>query len=203
VFAVLYVGALMTFGGPETTDEVEKDPTALAKAWSDYYADSGNRNVMLVGGLVLLVAALAMVVFGSALRDRLSEGGAPGAGRLAFAGSILFGAVTMAGACAFIWIPGAKTFGESAVPTGELAYLASQLGYSLILLAGGAAAGFMLVVAGWTGARTHSLPGWLGWAGVVVGVIVFFTAAIFVPMALLVLWVLVTSIVMLRRPAPV
>ena len=91
-------------------------------------------------------------------------------------------------------------FGSSPIPTGELNYLAPQLGYGILLLPGGAAAALTLVAAGFRGARSRALPAWLGWAGVVIGVALFFIAAIFIPMILLVLWALIAGIVMVRRP---
>ena len=58
----------------------------------------------------------------------------------------------------------------------------------------------MLISAGIGATRTGALPTWLGWAAIVVGVVVFVLGAFFVPMLLLVLWVLVAAIVALRRP---
>lgn len=69
----------------------------------------------------------------------------------------------------------------------------------MLLLGGGAAAALLLVSAGWAATRSGTLPTWLGWAGVVIGVLLFPLGVFFLPMALLVLWVLVTSIVLLRR----
>jgi type VI protein secretion system component VasF len=51
-----------------------------------------------------------------------------------------------------------------------------------------------------TKVRARALPPWLGWAAVVVGVVVFFLGLFFMPMLLLVLWAIVASIVCLRRP---
>ena len=157
--------------------------------------------MILIGAWLLVAAVLALIVFAHDLRNRLADSGAAGAGRLAFGGSILFAAVTICGATALAWIPGARAFGNSPLPSGELAYLGSQLGYAILLLGGGAAAALMLVSAGGGAARSGALPKWLGWAGVVIGVLLFFVGVFFVPMALLALWVLVTAIVMLRRPA--
>ena len=75
------------------------------------------------------------------------------------------------------------------------------IGFGLVLLAGGAAAALTLVSSGLGAARCGALPKWLAWAGVVIGVLVFFIGGLFIPMALFVLWVLVTAIVMLTRTA--
>ena len=201
VFAVLYVAGTMLRGvSPSDVDKVNDDPTALAATWHEYYSDSGHRWVILSGVFALMVACIAMVVFGAALRERLADAGAPTAGRLTFAASIMFGAVTMVGAVALAWIPGSKQFGDVAIPTSDLVYMGNQLGYGVLLLPGGAAAGFLLVTGGFAAARRGVLPTWLGWAGVVIGVIVFGLGGLFLPMALFVLWVLVVAIMLLRRP---
>lgn len=142
------------------------------------------------------------MVFGSSLRDRLAAASAPTSGRLAFAGSIMFGTVTLVGMVAMAWMPAAKAFGDAPVAKGELAYLAPQLGFALLLLGGGVTAAFMLLAAGVGSARSRALPPWLGWAGVVVGVLVFVFGAFLMPMLLLALWVLIAAIVSLRTPVP-
>jgi MFS family permease len=201
VFAVLYVvGVLLAAGQPDTTDKIKHSPALAESAWHKYYADSGHRTGILIGAFVLTAAMLALLVFASFLVDRLaSDGASSTTTRLVFGGAVLFAAVTLAGAVALAWIPGAKAFGDSPLPVGSITYLGSQLGFALLLLGGGAAAALLLVSAGWAATRSGTLPTWLGWAGVIIGVLLFFLAVFFLPMALLVLWVLVTSIVLLRR----
>ena len=200
-FFILYVVGFMMIGSsPDDTDSVKDSPSGMAAAWRDHYSDSGRRWVILIAAFLLAAAVLALVVFTSELRQRLADAGAPAAGRLAFAASLLFGAVTLAGASAMAWIPGAKQFGDSPLPEGELNYMASQLGFALLLLGGGASAALLLVTSGRAGVRTHVLPTWLGWAGVVIGIALFFVGVLFIPMALFALWVLIAAITMIRKP---
>jgi len=201
VFAVLYVaGVLMASGQPHTNDKIKHSTTAAAAAWQKYYSDSGHRTAILIGAFVLAAAVIALLVFASFLADRLaSDGASSTAARLVFGAAVLFAAVTLGGAIALAWIPGAKAFGDSPLPVGSITYLGSQLGFAMLLLGGGAAAALMLVSAGWAATRSGTLPTWLGWTGVVIGVLIFFLGVFFIPMALLVLWVLVASIVLLRR----
>jgi hypothetical protein len=202
VFAVLFViGVVLASQSPSDTDKVKNSPTELTKMWHDFYSDSGHRWSIIIGFFLVVAAAIALVVFASELRERLVAAGASGAGRLAFAGSLLFAALSMAGTAAMAWIPGAKQFGRSAVPEGELNYLASQLGFGTLLVGGGASAALLLVTAGRGAVRTRLLPSWLGWAGVVIGVVLFFLSVLFIPMVLLALWVLAAAIVMIRKPA--
>jgi hypothetical protein len=206
VFAVLYTVGLLMLGGaqPDHADEkpFKDSPAKLTALWRAYYNDSGHRRMIVLAVFLILGAALAFVVFGNDLREALTANGARTTGGLAFAGTIIFATVTAVGAIAFGWIPGSKFFGDTPIPTGEVNYLAPQLGFGIMLLPGGAAAALTLVAGGLGGARSRALPAWLGWAGVVIGVALFFIAAIFIPLILLVLWVLVAGIVMLRRPVP-
>lgn len=199
-FAVLYVVGLMAMlaDTPNTTKlHTNKEFTA---AYVKYYADSGNRTSALVGAYVLGLACIAAVVFGAHLRDRLAAVGSGTSGRLAFAGSIMLATLTFVGGVSVVWLPGAISFGDSPAPKGELAYFASQLGFGAILVGGAFSAALMLVAAGIGSVRTGALPKWLAWAGIVVGVIVGAVGSLFMPMVLLVLWVLVAGIVGLRRP---
>ena len=204
VFVVLYVVGLLMIAGavPKNADKspFKDNPVKLAALWRAYYNDSGHRWTIIIAVYILLAAAIAFVVFGIDLRERLEASGAHTTAVLVLAGAIIFAVATAIGALALGWIPGSKQFGDVPIPNGELNYLGSQLGYGIMLLPGGAAIALTLIAGGFGGARSGALPGWLGWAGVVIGVLLFFVAAIFIPLILLVLWVLIASIVMLRRP---
>jgi hypothetical protein len=200
VFAVLYVaGVVMAIAGTPGNDNND-NPTKFAADWSKYYADSGHRTVALIGVYALAIACLAVVVFGLHLRDRLADAGAPTAGRLTFAASIMLATLTFVGALAIAWIPGGIAFGDAPVPKGELAYYGAQLGFAMLLVGGGMCAALMLVATGVGSNRTAALPTWLGWAAIVVGVVVGAIGSFFMPMILLVLWMLIAGIVCLRRP---
>jgi len=203
VFAVLYFVGVTMMLGPTPNDTHKDQPVKYAADWHRVFADSGNRTQLILGAYVLAGACIAIVVFGSHLRDRLAAAGAATSGRLAIAGSIMFATITLVGAAAVAWIPAAKSFGSTPIAKGELVYLAPQLGFAALLFGGGTTAALMLVAAGIGSARTRALPAWLGWVGAVVGVLVFLLGAFFLPMLLLVLWVLIAAIVSLRRPVAV
>ncbi len=69
-----------------------------------------------------------------------------------------------------------------------------------MLVAGALAAGLFIGIASYLARRTGLLPGWLTVAGYVAAVLQL-AAALFVPFALFLLWVLIASIVLLRRRA--
>lgn len=201
-FAVLYIGGVFVVGstpGDIDKDGINKSPSALTTAWHDFYSDSGNRWAIIIGAFILIASAVAFVVFANELRQRLLDAGAAGTAQIVFATSLLFAAVTMAGATAMAWIPITKQFGDAAIPEGELNYMTNPLGYGLMLMGGGVSAAVLLMTSGRASARTHILPSWLGWAGVVIGVIVLFLSVFFLPMILFALWSIAAAIVMLRR----
>jgi hypothetical protein len=200
VAAVLYVAGVMLMLAPTPNDKHHKSPTKYAADYEKFFADGDKRTIVIIGVYVIILATIAFVVFGSHLRDRLAAAGATGAGRLTFAGAILFAALTMVGALAFAWIPASITFGNGPVPRGEINYLAPQLAFGFLLVGGMAGAALTLCVSGVAGARSKALPAWLGWAGLVVGIIVFAIGSWFMPVLLFVLWTIAASIVCLRRP---
>ena len=85
-----------------------------------------------------------------------------------------------------------------AVPTGDYASQFDNLGQALLLVAGALSAGAFLVTASYWARRYGVLPNWLTVSGYVVGVLQL-AAALFFPFALFPIWVLVASIVLMRR----
>ncbi len=65
--------------------------------------------------------------------------------------------------------------------------------------------GSMLLATGIVAVRTQALPGWLGWASIILAVVLLIARAIwttqiaFLPYALYWLWLIVTSILLIRR----
>lgn len=141
----------------------------------EYYGDSGHRTKEVVAFFLIAAAALALIVFATALRSIIAraeqETGMLAA--LAWAGGIASGALLLAGnalsrATAFAAMddefqlePNTRRLFEDA---------------GLLLLASGAIAAILLVVAVSLAALRHGLlPRWLAWAG--------FPAAALLPLA--------------------
>ena len=100
-------------------------------------------------------------------------------------------------------IPGAKVFGDTPVPAGaDLSRQLDNVGFALLLVAGALSAGAFTATAAYRARRDTILPGWLTIAGYVVAVLQL-AAGLFFPFILFLLWVLVVSIVLLRRAARV
>jgi hypothetical protein len=84
------------------------------------------------------------------------------------------------------------------VPTGDFARQFDQIGFALLLVAGALSAGAFTGFASFAARRREILPGWLTMAGYIVAALQL-VAGLFFPFVLFVLWVLVISIVLLRR----
>jgi hypothetical protein len=197
VFAVAFVvGVLMM------TDTPEGD--APDREWVQYFDDSGNRWTIIAGAFVLALAVLGLLVFVSVLRERLRDG-SPGTSWLSTAmlasGLTLVAMIGVAGA-ALAAVSAGIEIGESSVPSNaDVPRTIEQVGFGALLVFGMAAGGLLIATASVAGGRAALLPRWLVVTGYVVAVIVMVGGVFFIPMVLLVLWVLTVSIVLLRQPS--
>jgi hypothetical protein len=187
VFVVLFVAGFMVFPTPNSGKDTVK--------WQRWWTDSGHRVGAVIGAYLMVLAVLAFVWFMWSLRDRLADGGGP---MLMFGG--LFVAMVLISALIRAAVPGAKLFGNTPVPAGDFARQFDQVGFALLLVAGALAAGAFTAFASYAAHRDAALPNWLTTGGYVVAVLQL-AAGIFFPFVLFVLWVLVVSIVLLRRGA--
>ncbi|HEV3450844.1 MAG TPA: hypothetical protein VG869_06520 [Acidimicrobiia bacterium] len=185
-FVVLFVAG--TFAIPMPSDNKK------TAEWAKWWTDSGHRAGAIVGAYLTVLGVLAFIWFASSLRDRFGEGG-----RLMFTFGSIFAALALVSVMVRVSIPGAKQFGSTPVPAGgDLARQFDQIGFALLLVAGALAAGLFVGMASHLARRSGTLPGWLTIAGYVVAVLQL-VASFFFPFLLFLLWVLVASIVLLRR----
>ncbi len=196
LFAILFaLGLMMTGGLPSDVSDQKV---------IDYYADSGNRVQAIIGGYCIVLSMLCVLPFLLHLREKLVSAprSAPFA-PIVFLSGLLFAAMGMAAAMGFAWLPGGVTFGNAPdLQNADLARLGPQLGFGLLMIAGGLSAAAAFGAAAIGAVRGHVGPAWLAWSGLIVAIlqVVDFT---FIPLLLLALWVLVSSIVLLLRgPAP-
>jgi hypothetical protein len=186
VFVVLFVAGFLTVPTPDDSSDSDK--------WARWWTDSGHRVAAVIGTYLIVLALLAFVWFMWSLRDRLRSA----SGMMVTFGSLFVG-LTLTSALVRATIPGAKLFGDSPIPAdADLARQLDNLGFGLWLVAGALCAGAFTAIASWLAHRDGVLPRWLVIAGYVVAVLQL-AAGIFIPFVLFVLWVLVVSIVLLRR----
>jgi hypothetical protein len=191
-FVVLYVVAFSL--GIEVGDS---DREILA-----YYANSGHRAKEIVAFFLIAGAALALVVFATALRSLVARAEQESAmlAALAWAGGI---------ACAVLVLAGNAVSRATAYTALDDKFrldpntrrLFEDTGF--LLFASGALAAILLVVAvSLAGLRYGVLPRWLGWAGFPAAALLTL-GIVFVGFLVFALWILVVSGALAFRRSPV
>jgi hypothetical protein len=188
---LLFIGTFFAFDQP--------DNDAPDQEWIDYVNDDGKLVGNLIGGYFLIVAAIVFLVFAVTMYQRLRSANADATwSMIALAGGLAFSICLMIGAIPVIAIAGGQKLG-SATPTGpELARWLPQVGFGIILLAGGLSAALMVAVTSYLGLRTRALPSWLAYLGFVTA-LALLAAGAFIPMIVFVVYMLVLGIVLLMR----
>jgi hypothetical protein len=178
------------------------DSDAPVREWTEHFQDSGDRTLSILGGYSMALAGLAFLCFVWAVRGRLrrSEVDPHGLSTLAYGSGLVFVAMLFASGAAMTTVAASVEFGDNPVPDGEFARQFENLGFGLLLLYAMFAVAVCIAATSGSALRTGVLPRWLVIAGFVVAVLVGVFGVIFLPMILLVLWVLAVSIVMLLRP---
>jgi drug/metabolite transporter (DMT)-like permease len=184
-FVVLFVAGFLLFNTP--------DDNASQTKWDAWWTSSSHRATALVAAYLMVLGTMAFVAFMWNLGQRFrARAGAP----TTF--GTLFVALALVSALIRAAIPGGKQFGSMAIPTGNYASQFDNIGQALLLVAGAISAGAFLVTASYWARRYGVLPNWLTVSGYVVGVLQL-AAALFFPFALFPIWVLVASIVLIKR----
>jgi hypothetical protein len=184
-FTVLFVAGFIVFPTPENGNTNPAD-------WEGWWSDSGHRVGAVIGAYLMVLGLLAFVWFMWSLHRRLRD-----SGPMVIFGA-LFAAVALVSALVRATIAGGKLFGDDPVPSAELSRMFDSIGFALLLVAGALTAGAFVALASYHARRHGLLPGWLTTAGYVVAVLQL-AGGFFIPFALFPLWVLVASIVLLRR----
>jgi hypothetical protein len=195
VFAVTFVlGFLMVSDSP--------DGDASNLKWIRYYADSGNRRMVVIGVILLTLAAIAFLIFLGILREWL-RGAAAGSTWIAtvtFASGVVFVAMVGVFALGQGSVAASINFGDAPVPRdADIMRTFVSAGFGALLLFGATTAGLLTFTTSLLSGRAGLLPRWLVVSGYVAAVIVFFGGLLFLPFVLFVLWMLVTGIVMIAR----
>jgi hypothetical protein len=196
LFAVAFVVGILLM-----TDTPEGD--APDTEWLDYYADSGNRWKIIVGALALALSTIGLIIFLSALRERLRD--APGTQWLSTvmlaSGLVLLAMIGLAGSALGAVAAGVEIGDVAAPASADVPRFLEQFAFGGLLLFGMVAGGVMIGASSAAGERAGLLPRWLVVSGYIAAVIVLLGGLLFLPMALLVIWVLAVSILMMRAPS--
>jgi hypothetical protein len=195
-YVVLFVGgSILAYSGqPDTGDP----PAKLIS----YYGDSGHRDKIALGWLIILVGVFFFLWFLGALRQflrRIDDQGMLPA--VATIGGGVYASLTLAGRSVDMAIKTMSddTFRHQVFP--ELIHAADDAGY-ILQAAGGVGLGALMISASlavWWAAR---IPNWAAWVSVVFGVLAVFSV-FFIPLFLNAIWLLVAGFLLfLATPEP-
>jgi magnesium-transporting ATPase (P-type) len=185
---VLYVVGFSVGGEPPDTDA-----ELIAR-----YADSGDRAREYVAFFLISAAALAFIFFVTGARSQLArkEGPQRTLAALAYAGGVVCAALVLAGN-AVSRATASASDDELFTLDPDTQRIFESAGFLLFVSA--AFAAILVVAAVSIGALRYGiLPRWLGWAGVVVAVLLP-SAFVFVGFLILVAWVLAVGITLAVR----
>lgn len=195
-FVVLFVAGFVVGGDTPAYDAPDQE-------WTDWFDDSGNRSLYVVGSFLIVLASLALLSFAvlvsTLLRDRGSDRG-PWASLALASGTatatfiILAALITGAMAAALTLAP---DFDQ--VPSADVLKAIEQVGFGILLVGGGWTAAVFVATVSAAARGTGLLAGWLVTTGFVVAAVLILSF-LFLPFFLFHLWVLVVSILLLRSP---
>jgi hypothetical protein len=193
VYVVLFVvGTIVFFSGAKGGD----DAPDVVRAW---YSDSGHRDRLHYGWVLIGLGIFALLWFIAALRRSVSAGDRDG---ILTAIVSLGGGIYAALALASVSLEdGIKTMSDDTYRHQvfpELIHAADDAGW-VIHAAGCAGLGAMIIAASYAFMLRGTWPKWAGWLGIVIGVLSL-ASIVFFPQFLFLLWILVVSILMFLRP---
>lgn len=193
-FAVLLVAGFFLVGDTPDTDDKQ--------AWVDFYDDSDNRVTQIIGGLLGVLSAFAFLWFAHSLIARLagSRSNADVLSNLARSAATLFAAFVILAMVVQVSISAAVELGDAPGPdTGDFGIQFEQLAFGLLLVAGCLSASLFIATVSELARQRGVWPRWLIWAGFVAALLLLL-GVLFFPIALIPLWALAVSIVLLMRP---
>jgi hypothetical protein len=194
LFVLAFLGNIFSFNQP--------NDDAPNKEWLTYFADRGHRIGMLISGYLLIVCGIALVVFFTRLYGRVrgaeaSENRDP----LPLVLAAVAGGLFAAGGLLQATIPGGTVFGTLPIPTdADLLRLTVSIGFVLP----GVGGMFVAAAAIFTVTRHAQRSGYFGQGMTIFGYVATvagLVGAFFFPIAIVLIWVLVVSVVLARRPA--
>ena len=196
-YVVLFiVGVILAVGGGQPDNDSAPDVI------SAYYKDSGHRDRIGVGWILVVLAIFFFLWFLSSLRQTLRRLDGDGfLATLATIGGTIYAALALAAISVDMAIRTMSddTFQDTVDP--GLIHAAGDLGY-VLHSSGGVGAGSMMIAASLVARRARVVPSWAGWVGVVAGVLAL-GSIFFFPQFLIAVWVLVVGILLFRAtPGP-
>ena len=193
VYVVLFViGTIVLFAGTKGGD----DPPSVVR---DYYSDSGHRDRIHFGWILVGLSIFALLWFIAALRRNVSAGDRGGLlTSMVGIGGTLYAALALV---AVSIEDGIKTMSDDTYRHQvfpELIHAADDAGW-VIHAAGAAGLAAMIIASSYAFMARGTWPRWAGWVGIAVGILSL-ASIVFFPQFLFLLWILVVSVLMFLRP---
>jgi hypothetical protein len=194
-YVVLFIiGAIFSYGAGQP------DTGSAPEELISYYSDSGNRDKVALGWILVLLGLFFFLWFVAGLRQAVGQ--LDGNGLLAVLTTI-GGAVYAALALAAVSVNTAiktmsdDTFQDTVYP--ELIHAADDTAY-VLHSAGGIGAGAMMIAASLAALRARVLPAWAGWLGIVLGIAALFSIFFF-PQIGIAVWLVAAGAILFLSPA--
>jgi len=187
VYVVLFIiGAILSFGGGQP------DTGSAPEEIISYYADSGHRDKLGLGWILVVLGVFFFLWFLAGLRQavgRLDGNGFLTA--LTTVGGAVYAALTLAAVSVNMAVKTMSddTFQNTVYP--ELIHAADDLAY-VLHSAGGIGAGAMMIAASLAALRARVLPAWSGWLGILLGIVALFSI-LFIPQIGIAVWLVVAG----------
>ena len=187
---LLFFGFGQIFG--PTPDTSNKSADEVAALWVKFINDRGHRTEIVIGTFLVMLGAIGLIWFAAALRSRLANSGP----------MIGFALLAAGGAAAATVGPltliGGEEFSSDPLPTdGHVIWMVFSLAFPFILVVFGFAMSAFFVALAITGRGVF--PAWLlwfAWLGAIAGIF----GVLFLPMAVVLLWLLVAGIYFAVKP---
>ena len=191
LYVVLFIaGSIVAFNGAPVGDERPAKYVA-------YYSDSGHRDKISVGWLLVVLGVFFFLWFLTALVQVLRSIDADGfLTTLATVGGAVYAALALAGISLWTAIATMSddTFHHQIYP--GIIHAGSDAGY-VIHASGGVGAGTMIIAASLAASRAALIPRWAGIVGIVFGILGI-VSIFFFPQALIAIWILVAAWLVFR-----
>jgi nitrate reductase NapE component len=169
----------------------------------DYYTDSGSRAREYVSAILIGLGIVVFLIFVVGLRDVLARavGERSSLPNLAFAGGLAFALLYAVGNAAMTAVTATFEFTDEFELDPDTARLFRTFGFLWLTALAGMTGALLVAATSVAARRTRVLPGWLAWVGFVLTLVLLASLLLLGVGAFgFVVWVLVTSIVLVVRP---
>jgi len=194
-YVVLFiVGGILAFGGQP---DLDAPPAEVI----EYFSDSGNRDKIGFGWLIIVIAVFFFLWFLAALRQALRRIDGDGfLTNVATIGGVVYASLTLAGVSfgAAVKTMSDDTYRDQVFP--ELIHAADDASY-VMHASGGVGVAALMIAASLAAMRARVIPSWLGWLGIASGVLAVFSIT-FLPQFLIAIWLVVAGVALFRSGDP-